>query len=595
MEKADRILRLNLTKQSVHVQNVPDGWREQYIGGIGFGVKILFDEVPQETDPYSPDNKMVLSVGPLTGTSAPMFPQTCIVTKSPLTGGALNTYAGGHLGPEIRHAGYNALIIEGKSPKPCYVEICDDEVNILDASHLWGKTTSETQAIVKHDLSEPSIKIACIGPAGENRVRFSSVIADKRAFGRGGSGAVMGSKNLKAIAVRGTKRVPVGDERFLKVADEAKDVLMQCLSSEWHLLKTFSTYGTAGGLPLVNEAGLLATRNHQEGFFEGSERIDADYFKAKKIFVRDVTCFNCPVHCGKVSVIEEGPYAGTVTHGPEYETIYAFGSNCGNDCAESIAKADLLCDEYGMDTLSTGVTIAFACECYERGIVNRHETGGLELKFGNHEAIIQMVEKIAYRRDMGDLLAEGTKRASEKLDEGSEAFAMQVKGLEFAAWMPRGIKGIALTFATSNRGACHKRAIIGDELLGKVDRTSYENKAELIKGIQDKVNAIFTLIGCRFSEFAYPLNLYVRLLNAATNAKFTEEGFLKVGERTWNMERTFSGFTRKDDTLPKRCFTEPIPSGPSKGHIVDRTRFEKMLDRYYEVRGWDANGVPLKK
>ncbi|MEM3506798.1 MAG: aldehyde ferredoxin oxidoreductase family protein [Candidatus Bathyarchaeia archaeon] len=591
---AKKALFINLTKKEFRIQEIPKEWFKLYIGGIGFGIKIIFDKLNPKIDPYSPDNTLVFSIGPLTGTPTPMFAQTCVVTKSPLTNGVFNSYAGGTFGFKMKLSDYSIIAISGKSNKPCYVKIQEDFVEFLDASALWGMSTSKTQEAIMKDIGNKKLAIACIGPAGENLVRFASIITEKRAFGRGGYGAVMGSKNLKAIALIGKDKEETYDENFIKAVNEAKETLKKALSSEWHLIRIFSNYGTLGGLPLVNEKGVLATRNHKEGQFEGAEKIGPEYFKSK-LRIKDVSCPACLVHCGRVYGVKEGIYFGTISEGPEYETVYAFGSNCGNDYAESIVKADYLCDEYGMDTLSTGVTIAFAMECYEKGILTKKETEGIELKFGNHEAIIDTIEKIVKRKGIGNILAEGCRIASEKLGKGSKEFAMQVKGLEFAAWMPTGMKGIALTFATSNRGACHKRAIIGDELMDKVSKEAYEGKALLVKNIQDKVNAIFTLIACRFSEFVYPLSLYVKLLNSLTGLSFNEEEFLKVGERIWNLERLFSGFTRKDDTLPERCFKEAIPSGPSKGQKVEKEKFEKMIEEYYLLRGWNKKGIPSKE
>jgi len=587
-----KILRVDLSHKRIKEQNVPQDWFEKYVGGMGFGVKILWDEVNPGIDAFSPENKLIFSIGPLTGTLAPMFAQTCLVTKSPLTKGVLNTYAGGFLGAEISRTNYCAMVIEGVAERPSCVVVNEDGAEITNADSLWGMNTIRTQEAIKRDMGK-EVQVACIGPAGENLVRFSSIIAARRAFGRGGSGAVMGSKKLKAVVVRGGERQDQENEKLAEAIREARDVLKKSLAEPWNLITMFAKHGTNAALPMLNERGMLSTRNHREGVFEGASKISADYFE-KNLFVKNVACFACPVACGRFSVVKHGPYAGTETEGPEYETIYALGSNCGVDSAEAIAKADQLCDEYGMDTLSTGVTVSFAMECFELGIINENDTGGLVLKFGNHEAMVKLIEMIARREKIGNLLAEGTRIAAEKLNRDASVFAMQVKGMEFAAWMPEAMKGIACTFATSNRGACHKRAIIGDEFSGKVDPLAYEGKGKLTKEIQDKVNAIFTLVGCRFSEFTYPFNIYIKLLNAATGMNFTESEFLRVGERIWNMERIFSGFSRKDDRLPERCYTHAIPSGPLAGQRVDREKFEKMLDEYYEARGWNKEGRPTE-
>jgi aldehyde:ferredoxin oxidoreductase len=531
-----------------------------------------------------------MAIGPITGTLTPMAAQTCIVTKSPLTFGPLNSYAGGFLGPEIRFAGYNAIVIEGKSPEKCFITIKDGEVNILNAGSYWGLTTSETQKAIRKDLQDSNTRIACIGPAGENLVRFASVLSDSRAFGRGGAGAIFASKNLKAIAIRGSGRLTSND-RLHRAIDEAKEVVKNALTSEWSLLRTFSEYGTGGGGSLMQEKGIFATRNHKEGSFEGYKTISWDYYK--NLFVKHGSCFACPVHCWKTFKVKEGIYAGTIGE-PEYETNYALGSNCGNKYAEAIVKADLLCDDYGMDTLSTGLTISFAMECYEKGIFSKDDTDNIDLRFGNYEAIIDLIERMTFRKGLGDMLAEGTRRVSKKIGKKSEDFAMQVKGMEFAAWMPSGMKGMALNFATSNRGACHKRGIIADELF-KIDRLSYDGKAQILKERQDFVNAMFTMIMCRFTDNAYSMEHYCNLINAALGFNFNTQEFLKVGERIWNLERVFSGFTRADDILPKRSFTEPIPKGPSAGQVVDPIKFEKILNEYYSLRGWNKEGRPTKE
>lgn len=588
-----KILRVDLSTGGTKDQSLSRDLFRKYIGGMGTGTKIL-SEIDPETDAFSPENKLIFSIGPLTGTTAPMFAQTCVVTKSPLTKGALNTYAGGFFGAEFSRTDYSHVVFEGVAEEPSLLYIDEGDAKLMDASDEWGLGVSETQKSIKEKIGE-EVKIARIGLGGENQVLYSCIIAGRgRAFGRGGAGAVMGSKNLKAFVVKGREMDFKEDEEFSKAVKKARKKLNESIQSETSSLGLFSRQGTIAGLPMLAEMDILSTRNHQEGVFEGADKIGPEYFGENIYKDENVACFGCPVACGREAKLTEASGGGERTKGPEYETAYSLGSNCGVDSGEAIAKANKLCEEYGMDTLSVGVNVSYAMECYERGILSEDDVGGLELEFGNGEAMVELIKMIGEREGIGDLLAQGTKRAAEEIGEGTDSFAMQVKGMEFAAWMPEVMRGIACTFATSNRGACHKRAIIGDELSGEVDPLSYEDKARLTKDIQDRVNAIFTLIACRFSEFALPVEIYVDLLNAAMGVEFSKEEFLKVGERIWNLERVFSGFTREDDGLPDRCFEHKIPSGNYEGAHVDRGKFEEMLEDYYELRGWNENGVPTE-
>lgn len=591
-----KLVRINLKTRSITEEAVDEYYIRNFIGGMGFGVKLLHEEVGPRVDALSPENKIVISVGPLTGTSAPLFAQTCIVTKSPLTCGILNSYSGGYLGYKIKSSGYDCVVIEDKSPEPVYVVITPERIEIKEGSELTGKSTVETERYIKSKEKNEKLSVMSIGPAGENLVRFSSVISGTRAFGRGGAGAVFGSKNLKGIAFAGGLDVKVNrPDGFQRTVDEAYSYFKKAMDNQWSLLGMFSRYGTGSGLGLINEKNALATKNHQYSYFDKGHEIDS-FAYINKYPSRRVACFGCPLHCGQVHRFESGKFKGMITRGPEYETMYSFGSDCLIDDPEVIAKAHQICEEYGMDTLSAGCTLAFAMECYEKGVITKKDTEGIELNFGNGEAMLSVLEKIGKREGIGNLLAEGTKKAAAELNRGTDFYAMNVKGLEFAAWMPQRMRGIALAFATSNRGACHKRAPIGDELMGHLPMEEIEGKAQIVKDIQDRVNACFTLVSCRFAEFELPVDMFVKLLNTASGMDFTNEEFIKTGERIWNLERLFNlgaGLTKEDDRLPGRCFdTLPLREGETRMREED---FEYMLKDYYKVRGWDEDGVPTEE
>jgi len=590
-----KLLRINLSTFKVKEEIIKDEMIDKFIGGMGFGVKLLTDEVDPIIDSLSIGNKIIISVGPLNGTAAPLFAQTCMVTKSPLTNGILNCYAGGYLGYKIKSSGYDCIVIEGKAPELVYITIDQKGAKIKECPNLVRKNTLQTEEFIKKEENDENLGFMSIGAGGENLVRFASVMSSTRAFGRGGAGAIFGSKHLKAISFSGGKDIYVNQPlEFDKVVKEAYSYFEKAISSEYNLLSMFSKYGTGSGMALINEKYALATKNHQLGNFEKASKIDG-FAYIKKFPSRQVACFGCPVHCGQVHKFETGKFKGMVTRGPEYETTYSFGSDCLIDDLEVIAKAHQICEEYGMDTLSAGCTMAFAMECYEKGLIKKEDTEGIELNFGEGEGMLKVLEKIGRREGIGELLAEGSKRIAAKLGGGSEGFAMNVKGLEFAAWMPQRMSGIALTFATSNRGACHKRAPIGPELMGQIPMGKVKGRAEVVKNIQDTVNAIFTLVACRFSEFELPKEMFVKLLNSASGLNYNLEEFIKVGEKLWNLERLFNlgaGLTKKDDQLPARCF-DPLPLKDGETRMK-REDFEYMLKDYYKLRGWDENGIPTK-
>jgi aldehyde:ferredoxin oxidoreductase len=586
------ILRIDCTRQEARPWDVPEEV-QAYIGGIGYGTKIVSDEVDPQVDPLAPENKLVLTVGPLTGTAAPMHPQSCIVTKSPLSETILNTYAGGFLGPEIKFCGIDGVVLEGACDSWNIVIIEDKKVTFYPAGPVMGKNTRETETYIKEKFGE-DMRTLSIGPAGENQVAMASVFSETRTFGRGGAGAVLGSKKIKAMGFRGTHGVDVYDRKmFTELVEENMETIKQACAEEYNLVGMFSRFGTGAGMGLVQSRGGLATKNHTYGSFENYETITGQYYE-NNFYTKWVACFGCPVHCGRVHKFKTRQGEESWGRGPEYETMYSLGSDLFNGDPDVLAEANQLTEEYGYDSLTTGVTIAWAVEMGEKGLLQSEDVA---LQFGNPETLLTLLHKIGKREGIGDMLAKGPKRAAEELGEDSIYAAMQVKNSGFAAWMPRRMKGTGLAFATSNRGACHKRAPIGAEITGAVDMDSYEGKAAMVKGIQDTVNAIFTLISCRFHEFITDHEMYPQYIKAATGREITWEEFEKIGERIWNLEKLFNvkaGLSREDDMLPKKCL-EPIKGESSEGAVIRSREYEHMLDEYYELRGWDKQGVPTEE
>lgn len=589
---AGNILRIDLSKAKTVKQPLPEQLAKDFVGGRGFGAKILFDELKHGTDPLSPDNILIAALGPLTGTPIPTSRCT-FITKSPLTQAYLNSSMGGFFPAELRFAGYDALIISGKAEKPVYIWIKDEDFEIRDAKEFWGMNTDEAEEKIRLK-TDPKARVACIGPAGENLVNYACVIADRKAAGRGGVGTVMASKNLKAIVVRGTKRVEMADPQAFQ--NVRKDLFKEVTS----VPQLLSKYGSSGVVSHMNELGVLPTRNFVTGVFEGTEHISGEALD--KFTVRKESCFGCPLGCGQFRVVKKGPYAGVDTIGPEYETVYTFGSHCGNSTPEAIIAADSLCDKLGLDTMSAGYVIGFAMDLYEKGILNKKEVDGLDLKFGNHEAMIEMIKKIAFKKGFGKVLAEGTLNASRRIGKGAESYVMAVKGLELPGYDPRGLKGHALSIATSNRGACHNRGYATQETRSwpwPVDRFAVKGKGWLAKINQDRCCVIDYPGWCLFFAFRVNFEAYTaRFLPAVTGVEDYKnvDTLIKIGERINNLERAFNvreGFARKDDMFPERFCKEPMPEGNSKGQIFE---MEPMLDEYYKERGWDSKtGIPKRE
>ncbi len=586
-----KILRVDLTKGEWKAEDLDRNLAQKFIGGRGLGSKILYDEIDPKIDPLSSNNKLIMATGPLTGTSASAAGRYMAITKSPLTGTIACSNSGGQFGAELKFAGFDLIIVEGKAKEPVYLYVEDGKVEIRDAKHLWGKTTHETtdQILSETDMDA---RVACIGPAGEKLVRFACIVNEKhRAAGRSGVGAVMGSKNLKAIAVKGTGSVSVANKEAFRKAtlDGFQKVKANPVTSAG-----LPAYGTAILVNVINQHGLFPTRNFQQGVFEGAEKISGESI-ADQILVRNRACFACPIGCGRVIRVTDPKYA-CFGEGPEYESDWSLGACCGVDNINAIGKANYLCDILGMDPISTGVTIACGMELFQRGILSTKEVGG-SLNFGDADTMLEMVRAIGYREGFGDLLAEGSYRLAERF--GHPEYSMSVKKQEFPAYDGRGAQGMGLQYATSNRGACHVRGyMVAAEIMGspqKLDPFDTEEKAGWDKGFQDTTAVVDSSGICLFNTFAFGAPEILEYLRAATGMEMTLEDLMKAGERIWNLERLFNlkaGLTGKDDCLPERFTKEPMPEGPAKGHVV---RLEKMLPEYYELRGWDKDGVPTKE
>ena len=596
-----KIARIDLTSGKASIEELKEEVARKYLGGKGLGAYLLYYSLRPHTEPCDPGNILIFAAGPLTGTSFPTASRGSVITRSPLTGTFLDSYAGGLFGPCIKYSGFDGLMITGKATSPVYLVVDNGRCSIHDARHLWGLSTSETETRLIGELKQADrdkMSIASVGPGAENGVRFSGIVTDRRMFGRGGAGTVMGSKNLKAIVLKGENRIEVADESGFKT------VVKSCQQkiAEHPMTKRggqFRRFGTMDTVDLTQETGTLPTRNWQENTFDHAEQITGTAFL--KYVTRSRACYLCPIGCSRDTKALVGG-SEYVTEGPEYETIFAFGSNCAIEDPSFIIAADKLCDEYGIDSISCGGVIGFAMECFERGLLPERETGGLDLSFGNGEALLELIHLIGKREGIGRLLSEGVKIASEKI-EGSSRFAMHVKGLEPPGYDPRGMKGQALTYALSDRGACHLRSnTLRTELLGlpqPVDRYGYEGKAAMVRELQLTYVIFDSLIGCAFGGFAITQKDYVDGVAALTGWPFTLKELRQIAERTWNLTRLFNvreGFTRKDDTLPLRLFEEASSKGPSKGQVVDRIAFEKMLDDYYQIVGWDRlTGSPTEK
>lgn len=595
-----RLLRVNLTDGTHKVEDIREDWRHEYVGGRGLAARYLYEELDAKVDPLAPENKLIFATGPLTGTPVPCGARYMVVTKGALTGAITTSNSGGHWGPELKFAGYDLLILEGRSPKPVNLFVYDDHVELLDASGYWGQGVSYTEDGLRRELGIPNLRVACIGPAGENLVKFACIMNDKhRAAGRSGVGTVMGSKNLKAIAVRGTGTVNISDPEKFMTSMWAMRALMQDNPGR----ASFSNLGTAATIDMTQAFGGLPTRNFQQGQFEEYENLNGNTIKDTRL-VANKACFACTIACGRVTRLGEHSDKYMVNmhprnwkvsgEGPEYETAWALGADTGVGDLDAVLKANWLCNDLGMDPISMGSTLASAMELYATGVVGDDQVE-MPLEFGSAEALIRMTEATAYREGFGDELAEGAKRMGEKFKR-PEVF-MGSKGQEFPAYDPRGFQGMGVAYATCNRGGCHLRAWTpGPETSGQMDPHTPEGKGEWVAHEQDRTTAHDNTGLCLFVGGAGgPLETFVPCTAAATGVDYTLDEFVKVGERTWNLEKLFNlkaGLTKADDSLPKRLLKEGHQAGPSKGVTVN---LDAMLPVYYQERGWDEEGVPSQE
>ena len=576
-----KILELDLTTQSHKSYPLDMEMARQFIGGRGIGARLLWDMVGPEVDPLSPENVLIFTNGPLTGTGYQTSNRFSVTTKSPLTGTVLDANSGGFWGMQFKKTGYDVMIVRGKAEKPVWVEIKNGEIAFHDAGELWGMRVFALTEKLGQDNNKRNV--LCIGPAGENLSRIAAIMNDReRAMARGGPGAVMGSKNLKAIVVEGKDRPEIEDkERFKFMLYETRKLLAASpLTSQ-----ALPEFGTVVLMNIMNNIGALATRNHQQVQFEGAEAISGEEL-TEKYLVKNASCWACPIGCTRISKTEK-----VEGEGPEFESTWAFGAQCGIDDLPAIIEANALCNDLGLDTISVGSTLACAMELSEKGYMDS------DLRFGRADQLVPTIEAIAARSDIGSDLADGSLRLAKMY--GHPEFSMTAKGMEMPAYDPRGLQGQGLLYATSNRGGCHMRGnMIGLEVLGLpklIDRFQVQGKSSFVILNQNSNAAIDSLVVCKFTNMGVADEYFARVLSAVTGIQYATTDMIKVGERVWNLERLYNnreGFTAKDDTLPPRLLTEAPVDGPSKGWV---SHLEPMLKEYYRTRGWDENGVPTPK
>jgi len=587
-----------LTTGKTHVEPLNEEYAKKYIGGIGLGIRLLVDHSKPGTDPFSPENPLILATGPISGTIWPTGGNGhAFVSKSPQSFGVGESKAHGTFGTELKRAGYDAVIFKGKAEKPVYVWIDDDSVQFLDASHLMGKSPAETEDTIKEELGDYYIRVAAIGLAGEKLSRIACIINEKtRAAGRTGMGAIMGSKNLKAIAVRGTRDIKVAKpDEFMEFVKEFHERMKGPATQKYR------TLGTPLNVLVHNSVPCMPTRNFNNASFEGAEKISGELLN-ERFVAKIIGCSSCAMRCEHICVVPEGPYKGTVTR-MEYEPLWAMGPYCGVDRLDAIIKGMDLSNYYGVDSISVGVIVGFAMDCYENGILTQKDLEGIDARFGNHEALVQLIEKIGKREGIGNILAEGVKIAGEKIGKGAEKLGQHIKGVEVTGYDLRCLKTAALGFAVSFRGADHNRhGAYGFDVKGKVNRLIVEKgRGKMVKDMEDQYALIDSLIVCKFSRGTYYKELedMAKLYSLVTGFEVTAEDLRLSGERINNVARLFNireGLGRKDDTLPYKVMHLPVPDeGPSKGAYVSQKELDFLLDDYYEARGWNKEGIPTKE
>lgn len=594
---AGRVLRVDLTTGKTRVEKLDEETAKKYIGGIGLGMKLWLANSKAGVDAFDPENPLVLALGPVSGT---MFPTGgnghAFISKSPATNGVGEAVSHGTFGAELKRAGYDAVVLTGKAERPVYLWIDDDSVQLLDAASIWGKSPSETEDAIKDEVGDYYVRVASIGLAGEKLSKIASIINEKtRAAGRTGLGAVMGSKNLKAIAVRGTHDIVVAKpDEFMDMVKEFHERMKGPAAQKYR------TLGTAENVMIQNALYCMPTRNYNNAHFENAEKVSGEALNERYI-AKIIACNSCAMRCEHEAVVREGPYKGTMAR-MEYDNLWALGPNCGIDKLDAIIKAAELCNYYGLDATSTGVTVSFVMDCHENGILSHDDLGGIDAHFGNAEALIQLIEKIGKREGIGDVLADGVKVAAEKIGKGSDKLAQNIKGLEVTGYDLRCLKTAALGFAVSFRGADHNRSgAYALDLTGKVDRLKAEKgRGKLVKDSENVYALIDSLIVCKnakgtlYNELADMAKLYALV----TGYEMTPEELSAAGERINTLARLINlreGLSRKDDTLPWKVMNQPIPDdGPVKGAVVTQDELDLLLDDYYQSRGWTLDGVPTK-
>jgi aldehyde:ferredoxin oxidoreductase len=594
-----RILHIELTRGKFSDIGVPSWLIASYMGGKGFGAKLLLDLVPVNADPLGPENVLMFLTGPLTSTLAPAM-RACVVTKSPLTNTFLDSYFGGYFGPEIKYAGYDGLIFTGRSPEPVYLSIDHNGPTLKSAGAFWGQGAIQSSQNIKSELKDHEVKTATIGPAGENLVPYALICCEtNRQAGRGGAGAVMGSKNLKALALKGNSLVKIHDQKiFMNAVARANREIAGSLDCRG-LMAT----GTAGSVEFANEAGLIPVRNFSDGTSPLAAKL-GDKGQSQKLWLGRSACFGCPIACSQMGAVRTGQYASFVTDIVEYETAAMLGTNLEIGDPRAVAHLNRLCDELGLDTISAGACVSFAFEAAEKGLISHLPDH--ELRFGNVQAAARLIELIAHREGkLGELLSLGVKQAAMQLGPEARSMAMHVKGMEMPAWGPRGTPGMGLAYMTADRGACHQRGFpagyeaTGMEWHGKpVKALELEGKAELVYSLQNYLAGTDCLVKCDFGAMGVSPETYAMLCNAASGMNIEPSYFDQLGERVWNTTRIFNlreGMQTSDERLPKRFVDEPLPSGPHKGHKFSEDDMNYLLQDYYKIRGWDGTGRPTKE
>jgi aldehyde:ferredoxin oxidoreductase len=592
-----RLLVVDLGSRSAQTLPLDSSYCRLFLGGVGLATRLLWDYSSPGVDPLSPENPMVFATGPLTGTMMPAASKYAIATKSPLTGFIGDSLSSSGWPLALKRAGYDAMVVLGAATEPTYLFIDDERVYFRRAGAIWGGECWETEQRIRQELGDDGVQVASIGVAGERLVRYACVANGYgRQAGRTGPGAVMGSKKLKAIAVRGTRTVEVADAAILR--DGCVDLYQR---TQGAATEKYRTLGTAGNVLVLNALAALPTRNFRQSTFEGAERVSGEWFHQRHLS-KVVACAGCSIGCDHIYRISDGPHAGNQV-AMDYESLYALGPLCGVDDANAILRASELCDQYGTDTMSTGVSIAWAMECFERGLISREMAEGLDLRFGNGDALVTMVERIGKRQGLGRLLGEGVKRAAAEIGGGSERFAMQVKGLEMPGYEPRSLKTLALGLAVGTRGACHNRSAAYEvDLSAKVDRLSGERGRGSLAMAQEDFAATLDSLGvCKFLRKCFDA-FYAEtsaLFRAGTGLEMTTEELQKVGERVSNLKKAYNvreGWKPQDDWLPDRLFDEPLPTGIAKGTVLTREELREMIQGYYEARGWTPDGqIPASK